>query len=76
MSAADSPGALRYVLSAPVVWRNLLIALIVGTLLSAVNQLDVLLREPMTPRLGLKLAFNFAVPFTVSSVSAALNRKT
>lgn len=75
MRSADSSGALRYILSAPVVWRNLLIAMIVGTLLSVANQFDVLLREPMTARTGAKIFFNFVIPFIVSSVSAALNRK-
>jgi uncharacterized membrane protein len=75
VSAADSAGSLRYVFSPPVLWRNLFIALIVGTLLSAANQFDVLLREPMTARTGVKIFFNYVIPFTVSSVSAALNRK-
>jgi hypothetical protein len=67
--------ALRYVFSCGVLRRNLFIALIVGTLLSVANQLDVVLREPVSARLGLKIFFNFVIPFMVSSVSAALNRK-
>ncbi len=50
-------------------------ALIVGCLLSAVNQSDVLLRESFTTRVGLKLLLNFIIPFVVSSVSAVINRK-
>jgi hypothetical protein len=66
---------LRYVFSSGVLRRNLFIALVVGTLLSVANQLDVVLREPMNARLGLKIFFNFVIPFVVSSVSAALNRR-
>jgi len=67
--------ALRYVFSRGVLRRNLFIALVVGTLLSAANQWDVVLREPMSARLGAKIFFNFVIPFVVSSVSAVLNRK-
>lgn len=66
---------LRIVFSRRVLRRNLLIALVVGTLLSTAKQLDVVLREPMSARLGAKILFNFVVPFTVSSVSAVLNRE-
>ena len=67
--------ALRYVFSGSVLRRNLLLALIVGTLLSVANQLDVVLREPISVRLGVKICINFVIPFVVSSLSAALNRK-
>jgi hypothetical protein len=67
--------ALRYVFSNGVLRRNLFIALVVGTLLSVANQLDVVLREPMSARLSLKIIFNFIIPFVVSSVSAMLNRR-
>lgn len=72
---ASLADALCYVFNPAVLRRNLLIALVVGTLLSAANQWDVVLREPMSARLGAKLFFNFVIPFAVSSVSAALNRK-
>jgi hypothetical protein len=75
MNRAATAEALRYVFSRGVLRRNLLIALVVGTLLSAANQWDVVLREPMSARLGAKIFFNFVIPFVVSSVSAALNRK-
>ncbi len=75
MSIAALADALRYVFSRSVLRRNLLIALVVGTLLSVANQLDVVLREPMSAGLGLKIFFNFIIPFAVSSVSAALNRR-
>jgi len=66
---------LRFVLSRRVLRWNLLIALITGSVLSLANQLDVILRGPIDLRLGLKLFFNFLIPFTVSSTSAAINRQ-
>lgn len=75
MKTAGLAEALRYAFSRSVLRRNLLIALVVGTLLSVANQLDVVLHEPMSARLGVKILFNFLIPFVVSSVSAVLNRK-
>jgi hypothetical protein len=66
--------ALRYIFSQGVLKRNLLVALIVGCVLSLANQWEVMFRGPFTPRLGVKLLFNFLTPFVVSSVSAAINR--
>lgn len=66
---------LRFVLCWKVLYKNLLIALTVGTILTAANQYDVLARDPMSARLAVKILFNFAVPFVVSSVSAVVNRK-
>src|SRR5205807_340312 len=63
-----------YVFTWPVVRRNLVIACFVGCALTASNQYDVIARVPFTFSLGLKLLFNFLIPFTVSSVSAAVNR--
>lgn len=71
-----SDSALSYVLRGPVLRRNLLVALVVGCVLSLANQMDVLLNQPFTTRLGLKLLFNFLVPFIVSSVSSAINRNS
>ena len=47
---------------------------IVGCLLTIANQLDVLLAQPFTVRLGTKIFVNFVIPFAVSSTSTALNR--
>lgn len=71
----ESASAIQFVFSRTVLKRNLVVALVVGCLLSLTNQLDVLLSQPFTLRLASKLLFNFLVPFTVSSVSAILNRK-
>ena len=66
--------ALGYVFSSSVVKRSLVIAAVVGTLLSATNQGDILLREPFSARVGVKIFLNFLIPFTVASVSALVNR--
>lgn len=63
-----------YVLSPNVVRRNLLIAAIVGCALSVANQYEVIARAQFTSSLGVKVFFNFLIPFIVSSISAAVNR--
>lgn len=68
-------GALRYVFSPVVFKRNCLLATIVGCLLTFANQLDVLLAQPFSFRLGMKIFFNFLIPFVVSSTSALVSRK-
>jgi hypothetical protein len=74
ISTAQASGALAYALSWDVAKKSLAIAAIVGCLLSLANQGDVLLSQPFTGRIGIKLFLNFLIPFTVSSVSAVLNR--
>ena len=72
----DAPaGVLRYVFSPAVLQRNGLLASLVGCLLTIANQLDVLLAQPFSLRLGTKILFNFLMPFAVSSISAGMNRK-
>lgn len=68
-------GAFRFVFSPAVFKRNCLLAAIVGCLLTIANQLDVLLAQPFSFRLGTKILFNFLIPFVVSSTSAVMNRK-
>ena len=70
-----SSEGIRYALSGAVLKRNLLIALMVGSLLSLTNQLDVILNGGFTARVVMKIVFNFLIPFCVSSASALLNRK-
>jgi hypothetical protein len=65
---------LLYTFSRRVVRRSLTIAMIVGCILSIVNQYDVLAHGPYVAKLWIKLFFNFLVPFVVSSTSAAVNR--
>ncbi len=73
---AQAPSnAVLYVFSPAVFKRNCLLATIVGCLLTITNQLDVLLAQPFTFRLGTKILFNFLIPFAVSSTSILINRK-
>jgi hypothetical protein len=65
----------RYIFTGDVFKRNGLLALVVGCFLTLANQLDVMLSQPFTARLGTKVFFNFLIPFAVSSISAAMNRK-
>jgi len=67
--------AIRYVFTRDVLWRNGIVAIAVGCLLTLVNQLDVMLSQPFSAQLAMKVFFNFLIPFVVSSASAAMNRK-
>jgi hypothetical protein len=48
------------------------IALVVGTVLSLVNQGDVLAMGMMSGRVALKIGFNYLIPFVTSSTGALL----
>jgi hypothetical protein len=61
------PCALRH---APMLRRSGVIALVVGTLLTAINQGDVLLAGPWPPALVWKLPLTYAVPFLVATLGA------
>ena len=74
-SVKASSGALRYVFSKAVLKRNVSLVLVVGCLLTLANQLDVLVSQPFTFRMGVKIFVNFAIPFAVSSTSATINRR-
>lgn len=56
--------------------RTIYIAVAVGTVLFAVNQLDVVLRGDATPAVWLKVALTYVVPFCSSNLGllAALRR--
>ena len=65
MSGAE---ALRAVLRPPIVTRSLWVALLIGTLLNAINQGDrVVAGAPLEWH---KLALTYAVPFVVASFGA------
>ncbi len=68
-------GFFACIFSPAVLKKNLVIAAVVCVVLTAANQYDVLVSEPWTLRLGLKVLFNFVVPFVVSSVSVWFNRQ-
>lgn len=67
--------AIRYVFTRDVLWRNVITAMVVGCLLTLANQLAVMLSQPFSTQLAMKVFFNFLIPFVVSSASAAMNRK-
>lgn len=55
---------------APMLKRSVLIALVVGTLLTVINQGDVLLAKPWTGALLWKIPLTYAVPFIVATIGA------
>jgi hypothetical protein len=73
-SVNELVGAVGYAFSGRVFQRNLLIALVVGSLLTLANQFDVILRSPVHAGLLAKMCLNFVIPFLVSSFSAYANR--
>lgn len=74
-NAKSRPGGIAYVFSREVFKRNCMLAAVVGCLLTISNQLDLLLVQPFSLRMGTKILFNFLIPFAVSSTSALINRK-
>lgn len=73
-SSSPELSLLGYIFSRQVFRKNLIVALLVGALLSLINQFDVLLKGHLTAALVGKIALNFLIPLAVSSLSAALNR--
>lgn len=67
--------ALGYVLLPHHLRRTATIALIVGTLLTAINQGDVLLGGAATSTTWVKCAMNFVVPFCVSNLGLLGGRR-
>jgi hypothetical protein len=56
-------------------WRSLLTALVVGTVLIAINQGTVLLDGEFPASLYWKIPLTYAVPFCVASWGALVNSK-
>ncbi len=54
----------------PILRRSGLIAIVVGTVLTGINQGDVLLAGHWTPALAWKLPLTYAVPFIVATLGA------
>jgi hypothetical protein len=50
--------------------RALAVGLVVGTVLFAINQLDVVLSGAITPLVVAKIALTYLVPYSVSTYSA------
>ena len=71
-----SPRCLRCALSCrPLIARSLIIALIVGTLLTAINQGNVIFQGDASPALAWKIPLTYAVPYCVATVGALLNSR-
>ena len=56
--------------------RTVTIALIVGIVLTSINQLDVILAGDATPWTWVKCAMNFLVPFLVSNLGLLSDRRS
>jgi len=54
--------------------RTLVIALVVGTVLTAINQLDVIVRGDATAVTAVKCGLNYLVPFIVSNLGLLTGR--
>lgn len=57
----------RVVLHPPHLRRTLVIAAVVGTVLFAINQLDVVMRGDGTTSVWVKVALTYVVPFVVAN---------
>jgi hypothetical protein len=68
--------ALRICLEPQHLRRTLTIALVVGTILTAINQADVILRGDATSTTVVKGALNYVVPFIVSNLGLLAGRGT
>jgi hypothetical protein len=55
--------------------RTIMIALVVGTILTAINQLDVILRGDATAFTWLKCGLNYCVPFVVSNLGLLAGKR-
>jgi hypothetical protein len=55
--------------------RTVKIALVVGTLLTAINQLDVILRGDATTITWVKCGLNYCVPFVVSNLGLLAGKR-
>lgn len=59
----------------PLVRRSLIISLIVGTILTAINQGNVLLAGDFPSQLAWKIPLTYAVPYCVATAGAILNAR-
>lgn len=60
----------------PLVLRSLLICLVVGTILTAINQGNVILGGDFPTALAWKIPLTYAVPYCVATFGALLNART
>jgi hypothetical protein len=55
--------------------RSLLAALVVGTIVTAINQGDTLVSGPRPPTLAWKIPLSYIVPFFVAAWGALMNAR-
>ena len=67
--------AIRVVLYRPNLRKTLVIALVVGTVLFSINQLDVVLRGDATTGVWVKTATTYLVPFCVSNAGVLVGTR-
>lgn len=68
--------AVRYCTRPAHLRRTVRIALVVGVVLTAINQLDVIVAGDATTATWVKCALNFVVPFVVSNLGLLSGRRT
>ncbi len=56
--------------------RTIRLALVVGCVLTVINQLDVLVEGKATALTGVKIGLNFVVPFVVSNLGVLAGTRT
>ncbi len=66
---------IRLACSGQVVWRAIKVAALVGPILVAVNQGDVILRRELSAACFLKMGLTFLVPYLVSTFSSVAAMK-
>ncbi len=64
------------IIHGPLVRRSLVVALIVGTILTAINQGNILLRGDFPPSLYWKIPLTYVVPYCVATTGAILNSRS
>jgi hypothetical protein len=69
-------GAVRYCCRPDHLRRTTRIALVVGVVLTLINQLDVILEGDATELTGVKAGMNFLVPFVVSNLGLLSGRSS
>jgi hypothetical protein len=67
--------AVRIILRREHLRRTLTIALVVGTILTAINQADVIARGDATSTTLVKAALNYVVPFIVSNLGLLVGKR-
>jgi hypothetical protein len=55
--------------------RSLIVALIVGTILTGINQGNIILRGDFPPSLYWKIPLTYVVPYCVATTGAILNAR-